>query len=122
MTVSLETVRDRFTPDQRAYVATRAAQLIAEEHTLRDVRQAHSLTQERMADLLGVSQESVSRIERRTDMLLSTLTSYIEAMGGSLKLVAEFPGKAPVTIQAITDLSDRRPAKAERKQKKRVSS
>ena len=118
MTVSLQTVMSRFTPEDRAYVKARAAQLIAEEHTLRDVRQAHSLTQERMADLLGVTQESVSRIERRTDMLLSTLTSYIEAMGGSLKLVAEFPGKAPVTIQAISDLSDRPLAKPARKQKK----
>ncbi len=121
MAITREYLMRNFSDEDRAYVATRAAQLIAEERTLRDVRQAHSLTQERMADLLGVSQESVSRIERRTDMLLSTLTSYIEAMGGTLKLVAEFPGKAPVTIQAITDLSDRPLAKVPTKKKKKTA-
>jgi DNA-binding XRE family transcriptional regulator len=118
MTVSLETLMDRLPPQRRAHVEARATELIAQERTLRDVRQAHSLTQERMADLLGVSQESVSRIERRTDMLLSTLTSYIEAMGGSLKLVAEFPGKGPVTIQAISDLSDRPVGKLDNRKRK----
>ena len=118
MTISHESIMDSLPSERRTRINARAAQLIAEEHTLRDVRQAHSLTQERMADLLGVTQESVSRIERRTDMLLSTLTSYIEAMGGSLKLVAEFPGKAPVIIQAISDLSDHPRTKPARKQKK----
>lgn len=121
MPITIEEFMKDFTPEQRAKVAARSAQLIAEEKTYRLLRQAHSLTQERMADLLGVSQESVSRIERRTDMLLSTLTSYIEAMGGTLKLVAEFPGKAPVTIQAITDLSDRPLAKVPTKKKKKTA-
>ena len=44
-----------------------------------------------MAELLGIGQDSVSRIENRSDLLLSTLKSYVEAMGGSLKLLVEFP-------------------------------
>src|SRR5437588_10800717 len=62
---------------------------------LQHVRKALDLTQEQMAKLLGIGQDSVSRIESRSDMLISTLQSYIEAMGGSLKVIAEFPdGKA----------------------------
>jgi transcriptional regulator with XRE-family HTH domain len=58
---------------------------------LQHVRKALDLTQEQMAKLLGIGQDSVSRIETRSDMLISTLQSYIEAMGGSLKVIAEFP-------------------------------
>ena len=58
---------------------------------LQHVRKALDLTQEQMAKLLGIGQDSVSRIESRSDMLISTLQSYIEAMGGSLKVIAEFP-------------------------------
>jgi hypothetical protein len=53
--------------------------------------QARHLTQERMAELLSIGQDSVSRLERRSDLLLSTLQSYVKVMGGSLKLVVEFP-------------------------------
>jgi transcriptional regulator with XRE-family HTH domain len=58
---------------------------------LQHVRKALDLTQEQMAKLLGIGQDSVSRIESRSDMLISTLQSYVEAMGGSLKVTAEFP-------------------------------
>jgi transcriptional regulator with XRE-family HTH domain len=78
-------------PDQRARVSARAQKLIAEEMALRHLRQARDLTQQSMANLLHIDQASVSKIESRSDMLLSTLRSYVEAMGGSLRLVAEFP-------------------------------
>jgi hypothetical protein len=55
--------------------------------------------------LLGVKQENVSRMERRTDLLLSTMSSYIEAMGGKLKLVAEFPDRNPVVIKNLSDIA-----------------
>jgi hypothetical protein len=54
-------------------------------------RARSAFTQERMAELMGVEQENVSRLERRADLLLSTLSSYVAAMGGKLRLVAEFP-------------------------------
>ena len=104
MTRSLDDFMQTFSPAPRAKVRARGAALIEQELTLRSLRQAHALTQERMAQLLGVKQENVSRMERRTDLLLSTMASYIEAMGGRLKLVAEFPGQAPVAIKVLASL------------------
>ena len=104
MAVPLNEVMKKFTPSQRARVEARAKELIEEELTLRDLRQAEHLTQERMAELLGVEQENVSRIERRADLLLSTLSSYVAAMGGKLRLMAEFPNRKPVSV-AFGDLS-----------------
>lgn len=103
MTRSLDDFLQTFTLAEQAGIKARGAELIAQELTLRNLRQAHDLTQERMAALLGVKQENISRMERRTDLLLSTMASYIEAMGGKLKLVAEFPGQAPVVIRALAD-------------------
>jgi predicted transcriptional regulator len=65
-------------------------ELIAEEKTLRDLRQALSLTQVRMAETHGIGQESISRLEKRSDLLISTLGSYVKAMGGELRLVADW--------------------------------
>lgn len=88
---------------QRKKVEARAAELIAEEMTLRELRRARKLTQVKMAKSLGITQDSVSRIEKRSDLLLSTLRRTIEAMGGSLSLVAEFPDRAPVVLSGIAD-------------------
>lgn len=77
--------------ERRATVTARTQKLIAEEMALRHLRRARELTQESMAKLLHIDQAGISKIENRSDMLLSTLRSYIEAMGGSLRLVAEFP-------------------------------
>ena len=104
MAQSLADVLSAFTPEQRVRVEARAQELIEEELTLRALRQAHHLTQERVAALLGVEQENVSRIERRADLLLSTLASYVAAMGGKLRLIAEFPNRKPVAV-VLGDLS-----------------
>jgi transcriptional regulator with XRE-family HTH domain len=76
--------------ERRARITSRTQKLIAEEMALRHLRQARNLTQQSMATLLQIDQAGVSKIESRSDMLLSTLRSYVEAMGGSLRLVAEF--------------------------------
>jgi transcriptional regulator with XRE-family HTH domain len=78
-------------PAQRKKVESRAAELIAEEMTLRELRKARKLTQVRMAKALGVTQDSVSRLEKRSDLLLSTLRKTVEAMGGTLSLVVNSP-------------------------------
>lgn len=106
MTKTLDEFRATFATAQRETIDARAAELIAEEMTLRDLRRARKLTQDRMAEMLGMEQENVSRLERRTDLLLSTLTSYVAAMGGHLKLVAEFPDRPPVTLANYSDLAD----------------
>jgi DNA-binding XRE family transcriptional regulator len=114
MAQSLDDVLSAFTPAQRARVEARAHELIEEALTLRDLRQAQHLTQERLAELLGVEQENVSRIERRADLLLSTLASYVAAMGGTLRLIAEFPNRKPVAV-TLGDLSESAPVKPRRR-------
>src|SRR3954452_20685173 len=114
MAQSLDNVLSAFTPEQRARVEARAQELIEEELTLRDLRHAQHLTQERLAELLGVEQENVSRIERRADLLLSTLSGYVAAMGGKLRLVAEFPNRKPLTV-ALGDLKGEETPKPRRR-------
>ena len=82
-------------------IQSRTNELIAEEMTLRDLRVALKKTQMDLSSALHIKQDGVSRLENRSDMLLSTLNKYIEAMGGSLKIIAEFPDRPPVTIQSI---------------------
>ncbi|MGH9721721.1 MAG: helix-turn-helix domain-containing protein [Bryobacteraceae bacterium] len=93
---------------RRKKVQARAAALIAEEMTLLELRQAHKLTQVRIAKTLGITQDGVSRLEKRSDLLLSTLRSYVEAMGGSLSLIAEFPDRKPVLLSGIASVETER--------------
>jgi transcriptional regulator with XRE-family HTH domain len=80
-------------------IKKRAAELIAEEATLRQLREARDRSQVEMAEKLRINQAAVSKLERRTDMYLSTLRSYIEAMGGELEIIARFPQRAVRIIQ-----------------------
>jgi hypothetical protein len=105
MPISLDDHIKKLAPEWRARIAARTRALIAEAMTLRDLRQAEHLAQERRAELMDVEQASVSRLERRADLLLSTLSSYVAAMGGKLRPVAEFPNRRPVAI-ALADVTD----------------
>lgn len=105
MSKDIEEIMRDFDPERRAKIEKRAKELIDEHMTLQDIRKAQKLTQERMAQILGVGQDSVSRLEKRTDLHLSTLNNYINAMGGSLKLVAEFPDRSPVILDGLVELS-----------------
>jgi DNA-binding XRE family transcriptional regulator len=69
--------------------------------TLKDLRQAAQQTQEQLAATLGVGQDTISRLEKRSDMLLSTLRHCVESMGGQLNLVAQFPNRPTVVIQHL---------------------
>ena len=89
---------------RRARVNARAAEPIAEGMSLRDLRKALNRTQADIADRLGVGQDTVSRYEQRTDMLLSTLQNYIQAMGGKLTILAEFPNRRPVKLSTLHDI------------------
>ena len=91
---------------RRQKVEERAKALIAEEMSLRDLRKARKQTQTRIAQQLGINQENVSRIENRSDLLLSTLSGYVEAMGGKLHLVAEFPDRPPIALTGIAALDE----------------
>ena len=103
MAVSVEEKIRKLSPARRRKVEARAAELIAEEMTLRELRKARKLTQVRMAKHLGITQDSVSRLEKRSDLLLSTLRKTVRAMGGKLSLVAEFPDRAPVVLSGIAE-------------------
>src|ERR1700691_987299 len=103
MPITLRDKMKKLSPAQRKKVEARAAELIAEEMTLRELRHARKLTQVKMAKTLGVTQDSVSRLEKRSDLLLSTLRKTVEAMGGNLSLVAEFPDRAPVVLSGIAE-------------------
>ncbi len=103
MTVNIDDKIRKLSPARPKKVEARAAALIAEAMTLREIRKARKRTQMQVAKSLGVTQDSVSRMEQRSDMLLSTLRKTIEAMGGHLSLVAEFPDHAPIVLSGIAD-------------------
>ena len=107
---------------QRKKVEARAAALIGEEMTLRELRHARKLTQVRMAKKLGITQDSVSRLEQRSDMLLSTLRDYVSAMGGRIRLLAEFKGAAPIELSGIGALDDVKPPRQKRRTQTRRKS
>jgi hypothetical protein len=103
---TLEEVMAALPEAERQAVEARAAELIAEELTLRELRRARTLTQARMAKLLKVRQDTVSRLEQRSDMLLSTMQNYVRAAGGELTLIAEFPNRPPVRIRNLGEVGD----------------
>ena len=98
---------------RRAKIEGRASELA----TLKDLRQAVERTQEELAVSLGVGQDTISRIERRSDMLLSTLRRYVEAMGGKLELVAEFPDRPRMVIDQLTPAREKSPSRPQAKSK-----
>ncbi len=83
-------LRAKMSVDGRKRAATRA-NVLMQEMPLYELRQARQLSQEQLARELHVRQANVSKIERRADMYISTLRSYVEAMGGELEIHAKFP-------------------------------
>jgi DNA-binding XRE family transcriptional regulator len=88
-----------FTPARRARVAAKAAAL-QEEMTLEEIRKARGLSQEEIAATLEVGQPAVAKVEKRSDMHVSNLRRYVEALGGTLEITARFPD-ASVVIEAV---------------------
>jgi transcriptional regulator with XRE-family HTH domain len=97
MAKKLDDVLAALPAKRRAAVELRAQELA----TLKDLRQAVAQTQEELASALGVGQDTISRLEQRSDMLLSTLRRYVQGMGGTLELVARFPNRPPVVIDHL---------------------
>jgi DNA-binding XRE family transcriptional regulator len=97
MARTLDDVMAGLPAKRRARIDQRAQELA----TLKDLRQAVQQTQEDLAAALGVGQDTISRLEQRSDMLLSTLRRYVEGMGGKLELVAQFPNRPPVVIDHL---------------------
>jgi DNA-binding transcriptional regulator YiaG len=104
MSRSLAEVKADLPPQMRARVEARAKQIMEEIEGLRPLRTALDQTQEALAERLRISQASVAKMEQRTDLLLSTLRHYVEALGGQLSLVASFPGRPEVRISGLGDI------------------
>ncbi|MHC4696398.1 MAG: helix-turn-helix domain-containing protein [Planctomycetota bacterium] len=123
MATTLDKMIKRLPRERRAKVEARAAELIAEEMTLRDMRKARELTQAEVAKQLRIGQDTVSRLEKRSDLLLSTLQSFVQVMGGRLRLVAEFPDRPPVVLTGLTGEEEERMSntKTRRTRKSRAS-
>lgn len=90
MTKPFRTLRDKMSPDSQRRAAEKAEAMIR-NMALDELRAARALTQQQVAKLLGVEQAAVSKMERRTDMYISTLQTAIKAMGGDLEIRAVFP-------------------------------
>jgi hypothetical protein len=112
---ALDSIRKELPAARRKKIQARTDELIAEEMTRQELRQARHLTQVAVAKSLRMTQDAVSRLEKRTDILISTLSRYIEAMGGKLSLVAKFPDRDPVILSGIAeDDPDPKPAPRKR--------
>jgi transcriptional regulator with XRE-family HTH domain len=105
------TLREKMSPDAQRRAAEKADAMIR-DMALDELRSARDLTQQQLAKLLGVEQAAVSKMERRTDMYISTLQTAIKAMGGDLEIRAIFPDGV-VRIDQFRDIerSRRRPLK-----------
>ncbi|HEY1255981.1 MAG TPA: transcriptional regulator [Terracidiphilus sp.] len=96
--------------------------MIAEDLNLRQVRHLRKLTQARLSKKLKIGQEGVSRIEKRSDLYLSTLRSYLEGVGGELTLMVKFLDRPPVILTGFGENADSKKAKKKVKTKAKANS
>lgn len=104
---SLKEIKAGMSKKHQAKINARAAELIAEEMTMRDLRKARHLTQKSVAKKLGINQDNVSRLEKRSDVLISTLRSYIGSLGGELRIIAKFPNRPDVLLKNLTSSDEK---------------
>ena len=102
MARKFQELRDKMPPESRARAEARA-QAAVKEMPLDELRAARDLTQQHLAELLNVGQAAISKMERRSDMHISTLRQFVKAMGGQLEIRAVFPD-GEVRISQFKDL------------------
>jgi transcriptional regulator len=102
MNKSFKQLKKKMSPKAQRAVKAKATKLLS-EMPLQELRQALQFSQEHLAKILATKQANISRIERRTDMYISTLRTYIEAMGGELDIVAKFP-EGEIHINQFKDI------------------
>ena len=91
-------------PERRAKVKARAAEMLAEVEGLQAIRKIAHLSQAQIADQLGIKQPSVHKMETQADFYVSTLERFVEAAGGSVDIVVSLPGHAPVRLKRFKDI------------------
>ncbi|MFQ6605915.1 MAG: XRE family transcriptional regulator [Fidelibacterota bacterium] len=92
-------------PKERLQLIEAEKQVLLHEVDLQGLRQAVQLTQKQLADTLEINQAAISKMENQPDMFVSTLRRFLEAMGATLKIVAEFPDSPPIIINQFEDLN-----------------
>ncbi len=90
MAKSFNELKEKMSPERREKIEDQA-QAILISMALQELRQTRHLTQRDLANILNMNQAALSKMENQSDMRVSTLRKLIEAMGGTLKIVAEFP-------------------------------
>jgi len=111
MATKFRDILEKMPPERQERIRRRTEELLA-ELPLQELRQARALSQEELADVLGLNQATISKLERRTDMSLSPLRRFVEAMGGELEITASFP-EGRVRIRLFEDLESEDPEPAE---------
>jgi transcriptional regulator with XRE-family HTH domain len=106
MPKSFRTLKNKMSPKAKQAAMILANKMLA-AMPLQELRQAKQLSQNHLAQVLETKQANISRLERRTDMYISTLRSYIEAMGGNLEIIAKFP-EGDIYINQFKDIEDAR--------------
>ncbi len=102
----LEAVIAELPEDEQREIARRSAEILAEEMTMRGLRETRKVSRSKLAGKLGVDQEQVSRREQQTDLHIAALRRSVERLGGKLTLLAEFPDGAPVPIDGFRTIAD----------------
>jgi predicted transcriptional regulator len=105
MVRTLKEVLDTLPAEERAAIDRRYEELVNEVESLRELRRISEMSQAKIAKTLKISQPAVSKIEKQTDMYLSTLRSYVEAMGGELDVIVRLPNRAPVKVKSLEDVA-----------------
>lgn len=101
----LKEVLDALPPKRRADINRRFDELVNEVESLKELRRISEMSQAKIAETLKISQPAVSKIEKQTDMYLSTLRSYVEAMGGELDVIIRLPNRTPVRVRSLEDVT-----------------
>jgi transcriptional regulator with XRE-family HTH domain len=100
---NLQEIWDSLPIDRRQQIEKKTQELEAEYLALQELRQSE------VAQKMGMPQSNVSRLEKSSDMLISTLRGYVEAVGGKLEIAIELPDRPPVKLHNLGDLVDRVP-------------
>lgn len=110
---TLDQVIDALPEERRQRVEARFQDLKDEVESLRELRRVTGRAQADIANTLKIKQPSVSKLEKQADMYLSTLRSYVEAVGGQLELVVHLPSRPPLRLRHLGDVATTAQGRAE---------
>jgi len=104
MAKSYKLLRDKMRPEAKKLANEKTYQMLAEIN-LQELRKLRNISQEEMAKILKLRQPAISKMERRSDMHISSLRRIVEGMGGDLSIIAKFPD-ADIPLCILEDDED----------------